>query len=110
MTHFFPVFAEECREVRVQHLGVKQAAPITSVQCHGTFGSLTFRVGGDKLVPVVRLPLWLGAGRGCHLGVTMKFIYVCYAALGFAVARWVFKREPMPAADPVSRLRTSGLL
>lgn len=110
MTHFFPVFADECREVRVQHLGVKQAAPITSVQCHGTFGSLTFRVESDNLVPVVRLPLWLGAGRGCHLGVTMKFIYVCYAALGFAVARWVFKREPMPAADPVSRLRTSGLL
>ena len=43
-------------------------------------------------------------------GGVMKFVYVCYAALGFAVARWVFKREPMPAVDPVARLRTSGLL
>jgi hypothetical protein len=43
-------------------------------------------------------------------GGTMKFVYVCYAALGFAVARWVFRREPMPAADPIARLRTSGLL
>lgn len=40
----------------------------------------------------------------------MKFLNVCYAALGFAVARWFFKREPMPVTDPVSRLRTSGLL
>ena len=43
-------------------------------------------------------------------GGVMKFVYVCYAALGFAVARWVFKREPMPATDPIARLRTSGLL
>jgi hypothetical protein len=44
--------------------------------------------------------------RGCD----MKFLYVCYAAVGYAVARWLFKREPKPAKDPVSRLRTSGLL
>jgi len=43
-------------------------------------------------------------------GVFMKFIHVCYAAFGFAVARWFFKREPLPVSDPVSRLRTSGLL
>jgi len=40
----------------------------------------------------------------------MKFIHVCYAALGFAVARWFFRREPVTATDPVARLRTSGLL
>jgi hypothetical protein len=40
----------------------------------------------------------------------MKLIYVCYAAVGFAVARWIFKREPLPLADPVTRFRTSGLL
>jgi len=88
------------------------AFSITFVQSHGTFGSLTFWGKRAKLALVVRLPLWLGNGSGCHLGVTMKFIYVCYAALGFAVARWVFKREPMPATatDPIARLRTSGLL
>jgi hypothetical protein len=38
----------------------------------------------------------------------MKLMHVCYAALGFAVARWIFKRQPV--VDPVSRFRTSGLL
>jgi hypothetical protein len=42
------------------------------------------------------------------LGVTMRFMHLCYAALGFAVARWVFRRQPV--VDPVTRLRTSGLL
>jgi len=40
----------------------------------------------------------------------MKMMHFWYAALGFAVARWIFKREPMPVADPVARFRTSGLL
>jgi hypothetical protein len=40
----------------------------------------------------------------------MKLIHVCYAALGFAVARWFFRREPVAVVDPVARLRTSGLL
>jgi hypothetical protein len=40
----------------------------------------------------------------------MKFWHLCYAALGIAVARWVFKRQPMSVTDPVTRLRTSGLL
>jgi hypothetical protein len=35
-------------------------------------------------------------------------MHVCYAALGFAVARWIFKRRPV--VDPVARFRTSGLL
>jgi hypothetical protein len=38
----------------------------------------------------------------------MKLMHVCYAALGFAVARWIFKRQLV--VDPVSRFRTSGLL
>jgi hypothetical protein len=40
----------------------------------------------------------------------MRFVYVCYAAMGFAVARWLFKREPLPVKDPIANLRTSGLL
>jgi len=66
-----------------------------------TFGVFadTFRVAGS------------GCGRRMELpGVDMKFFYICYAAVGYAVARWLFKREPKPGTDPVSRLRTSGLL
>jgi hypothetical protein len=40
----------------------------------------------------------------------MKIVYVCYAALGFAVARWIFQREAVAVVDPVARFRTSGLL
>ncbi len=40
----------------------------------------------------------------------MKLVHLCYAALGIAVARWIFKRESVPAFDPVTRLRSSGLL
>jgi hypothetical protein len=40
----------------------------------------------------------------------MRFMHVCYAALGFAVARWIFKRQAIPVMDPVARLRSSGLL
>jgi hypothetical protein len=40
----------------------------------------------------------------------MKFMHLCYAALGIAVARWIFKRETVQLSDPVARLRTSGLL
>jgi hypothetical protein len=40
----------------------------------------------------------------------MKLWHVFYAAVGFAVARWVFHREPVAVVDPVARLRTSGIL
>ena len=40
----------------------------------------------------------------------MKIWHLCYAALGIAVARWVFKREAVPLNDPIQRLRSSGLL
>jgi hypothetical protein len=42
----------------------------------------------------------------------MKLVYVCYAALGYAVARWIFQRQsvPVPMMDPVTRFRSSGLL
>jgi hypothetical protein len=42
----------------------------------------------------------------------MKIWHLAYAALGIAVARWVFKRESMQLAeaDPITRFRTSGLL
>jgi hypothetical protein len=40
----------------------------------------------------------------------MRILYLCYAALGIAVARWIFRRQPLPVTDPVHRLRNSGLL
>jgi hypothetical protein len=40
----------------------------------------------------------------------MKLWHLAYAALGIAVARWMFRRQPVPVTDPVSRLRKSGLL
>lgn len=40
----------------------------------------------------------------------MKLVYVCYAALGYAVARWIFQRQAVPVMDPVTRFRSSGLL
>jgi hypothetical protein len=40
----------------------------------------------------------------------MKIWHLCYAALGIAVARWVFKRKPMSVTDPIARFRSSGLL
>jgi hypothetical protein len=42
----------------------------------------------------------------------MKMVYVCYAALGYAVARWIFRRQSVPVAmtDPVTVFRSSGLL
>jgi hypothetical protein len=44
------------------------------------------------------------------LGVSMRIMHLCYAAVGFAVARWIFRRQALPVADPVSRFRSSGLL
>jgi hypothetical protein len=40
----------------------------------------------------------------------MKVVHLCYAALGFAVARWIFRRQAVPVLDPVTRFRISGLL
>ncbi|HKU25363.1 MAG TPA: hypothetical protein VJQ54_07820 [Candidatus Sulfotelmatobacter sp.] len=41
----------------------------------------------------------------------MKVIHLCYAAIGFAVARWLFKRQAVPVVvDPVTRFRSQGLL
>jgi len=51
-----------------------------------------------------------GASRSHFLGGHMRWMHLCYAVVGFAVARWVFKREPVPVADPVTRFRSSGLL
>ena len=80
---------------------------VTSVHGNTTFGSLTLRVFAARLrveVPAVAGDRWVVSG------VPMKFLYVCYAAFGFAVARWMFKREPMSVSDPVPQFRTSGLL
>ena len=44
------------------------------------------------------------------LGVAMKIMHLCYAAIGFAVARWIFRRQAMAVADPVTRFRSQGLL
>jgi hypothetical protein len=40
----------------------------------------------------------------------MKIWHLAYAALGIAVARWVFQRQETAVADPITRFRTSGLL
>jgi len=40
----------------------------------------------------------------------MKLVHVCYAALGYAVARWFFKRQTVSVMDPVARFRSSGLI
>jgi hypothetical protein len=40
----------------------------------------------------------------------MKLMHLCYAAIGFAIARWVFHRQAVLVADPVARYRSSGLL
>jgi hypothetical protein len=40
----------------------------------------------------------------------MKLLHLCYAVLGYAVARWIFKRQSVPVADPVTHFRSSGLL
>lgn len=40
----------------------------------------------------------------------MRMMYFCYAAIGFAVARWIFRREATPLVDPVTRFRSQGLL
>jgi hypothetical protein len=40
----------------------------------------------------------------------MKWMHVCYAALGFAIARWIFHRQAVAITDPVTRFRSSGLL
>jgi len=49
-------------------------------------------------------------GADLSIGGVMRIMHLCYAAIGFAVARWIFKRQPVPVADPVTRLRSSGLL
>ena len=41
-------------------------------------------------------------------GVYMRMMHLCYAAIGFAVARWIFKRQAV--SDPVTRFRSQGLL
>ena len=51
--------------------------------------------------PEVRKTVW---------GSAVKLIHLCYAAVGFAIARWIFNRQPVPLSDPVSRFRASGLL
>jgi hypothetical protein len=43
-------------------------------------------------------------------GVSMKVMHLCYAAIGFAVARWFFKRQAIRVVDPVTLFRSQGLL
>lgn len=73
---------------------------------YGTFGALTVRVEIATVRPLRLLP-WVGR-RLSQQGVGMRLMHVCYAALGFAVARWIFHRKPV--MDPVARFRVSGLM
>ncbi len=58
----------------------------------------------------MRFPPLDPKGRSELWEVHMRLMYVCYAAIGFAVARWIFKREAVPVVDPVTRFRAKGLL
>ena len=42
--------------------------------------------------------------------MNVRWMHLCYVALGLAVARWIFRRQAVPVTDPVARFRTSGLL
>jgi hypothetical protein len=42
-------------------------------------------------------------------GVYMRKMHLVYAAIGFAVARWFFKRQAA-VIDPVTQFRSQGLL
>jgi hypothetical protein len=55
---------------------------------------------GDASPEVARLPG----------GSAVKLIHICYAAVGFVIARWIFHRQALPVVDPVTRFRASGLL
>jgi hypothetical protein len=74
-----------------------------------TFVGWTLRVRGATVYfttgPRIYSPRSVPA-RGANV---MRIWHLCYAALGIAVARWVFKRQSI-MADPVHRLRSSGLL
>jgi hypothetical protein len=102
------------RQPTASRPGVKSRFRNLLLSCHasGTNGSLTYRYPLANLASVgcVRSPS-LGSVDFKSVGWPyMRLVHVCYAALGFAVARWIFKREPVPANDPVTFFRTSGLL
>jgi hypothetical protein len=92
-------------------------------------GWLLAHVTYDDLLPIFMAPSWPRPADEAEVGLvhgatfrtspqtevrrgerSMKIWHLCYAALGIAVARWVFKRQPMAVTDPIARLRTSGLL
>ncbi len=74
----------------------------------GTFVGWTLPAHGAT-VSVRRDPVFTPQGRFRRGERIMRIWHLCYAALGIAVARWVFKRQSI-TADPVHRLRSSGLL
>lgn len=84
--------------------------PITLGAAYGTFGALTLGASVATVSLLLLLP-WVGTTLVGHFvaqGVGMRLMHVCYAALGFAVARWIFHRKPV--VDPVVRFRVSGLM
>ena len=76
----------------------------TVVPCHFLKGVAIVPIRVGEVTP---LKVINQAGLG---GATMRMMYLCYAAIGFAVARWVFRREAVPVVDPVTRFRSQGLL
>jgi len=83
---------------------------ITSVPLDGTVVPCSYR----RLVAIVPIrvgevpPLKVNETAG--VGGVMKMMHLCYAAIGFAVARWIFRRQAVPVVDPVTRFRSQGLL
>ena len=74
-------------------------------------GCALFALMSIAIVPIevhVVPPLQVIEGRTG--GYLMRMMHLCYAAIGFAVARWIFRRQAVPVVDPVTRFRSQGLL
>ena len=41
-------------------------------------------------------------------GLPMRMMHLCYAAIGGAVARWIFRRQGLAVADPVTHFQVAG--
>jgi len=87
----------------------RQVTPITSVllawHCCALFALRLIAIVPieTNVVPPLRV-------NDSDWGVYMRMMHLCYAAIGFAVARWIFRRQAMPLVDPVTRFRSQGLL
>jgi hypothetical protein len=96
-----------------QRLSPALTSPVTPITCGLAVWHCCALLG---LNAVAIVPIEGDAGsspegrRSIGLGVYMRMMHLCYAAIGFAVARWIFKRQALAVADPVKQFRSQGLL